>query len=289
MSEQKTSTMLGPLLIASGVLLVTIIGFPFYEYNIIVYAWHPQERQPLQQSLDVKITSPQPGQRFAIGNDLTIIGTSTDNNAIDCTVYAGWNGIQPYKKATATGPHGDNDYSTWSFTYTNDYHSIASGTNVLTAKISCLANATNLTRNYNIIIIGISSSPYINQFTTPLTDSSSDSSHRDYDDRLSKGNSILDNRGADTFTNTRPTSVNPDPDTSWTAKVNPYPDTSTTAFKLNHNPSSTGSASASDNSHTSTNAKLTSGSSDTSDKDHKDDKDNGDSNQGSPGGNSQDR
>ena len=45
------------------------------------------------------------------------------------------------RNATAAGPSGqDNDFSSWTFTYTQDYQLIKEGTNELTAKISCFDN-----------------------------------------------------------------------------------------------------------------------------------------------------
>jgi hypothetical protein len=53
-----------------------------------------------------------------------------------------------------------NDYSTWTFTYTDDYHLITNGTNNLTSKLSCIDNsnvggAANLTKSYSVKVIGV--------------------------------------------------------------------------------------------------------------------------------------
>ena len=99
-------------------------------------------------------------QQVPIG-ELTISGTSADDATTDCTVYADWNDQKPFQKALATGPGGVNDYSTWTFTYTDKYHLITNGTNNLTSKLSCLNNvvdgssAANITKYYSIDVIGI--------------------------------------------------------------------------------------------------------------------------------------
>ena len=114
-----------------------------------------QEEQATN-TISIKITSPVTGQRIPIG-ELTISGTSTDNTTTDCTVYADWNDQKPFQKAIATGPGGVNDYSTWTFTYTDKYHLITNGTNNLTSKLSCLNNngtAANITKNYSVNVIG---------------------------------------------------------------------------------------------------------------------------------------
>ncbi|HZB99794.1 MAG TPA: hypothetical protein VE226_07250, partial [Nitrososphaeraceae archaeon] len=62
----------------------------------------------------VKITSHYQDQQVPIG-ELNVSGISTDNATSDCQVYLDWNDLKPFQAATATGPAGVNDYSTWSF------------------------------------------------------------------------------------------------------------------------------------------------------------------------------
>ncbi len=101
----------------------------------------------------VKIISPITGQQVPVG-ELTISGTSTDNSTTDCTVYADLNNLKPFQTAVATGPGGVNDYSTWNFTYTPQYHIITEGTNELTAKLSCISNPTNVTKWNSVNVTG---------------------------------------------------------------------------------------------------------------------------------------
>jgi hypothetical protein len=111
-----------------------------------------QEEQATS-TISIKITSHVTGQQVPVG-EFTITGTSTDDTTSDCTVYADVNDIKPFQKAIATGPGGLNDYSTWNFTYTDNYHLITNGTNNLTSKLSCLSNPTNLTKWNSIDVIG---------------------------------------------------------------------------------------------------------------------------------------
>jgi hypothetical protein len=104
-------------------------------------------------TIGIKIISPIKGQQVPVG-ELTISGISTDNSTADCTVYADWNNLKPFQTATATGPGGVNDYSTWNFTYTPQYHIITNGTNELTAKLSCISNPTNLTKWNSVNVTG---------------------------------------------------------------------------------------------------------------------------------------
>ena len=72
------------------------------------------------QDIGVKITSPSTGQEIPVG-ELTIFGISTDNSTSDCQVHVDVDDTKPFQKATATGPMIKDDYSTWIFTYTQDY------------------------------------------------------------------------------------------------------------------------------------------------------------------------
>src|SRR5918999_94370 len=79
---------------------------------------------------------------------------SSDNSTTDCRVWLGLNEQKPFQTAVATGPGGVNDYSTWNFTYTPQYHIITEGTNELTAKLSCISNPTNLTKWNSVNVTG---------------------------------------------------------------------------------------------------------------------------------------
>jgi hypothetical protein len=134
------------------VLITSISLVPLIQTT--VYA-QLQQQQP-QPILGVKITSPTKGQQVPVGQ-LTISGISTDNATTDCTVYTDWNDQKPFQKAVATGTGGVNDYSTWTFTYTDNYHLITNGTNNLTSKLSCVNNnvaTDNITKSYSVDVIG---------------------------------------------------------------------------------------------------------------------------------------
>src|ERR671912_32680 len=151
------------VLFALGVILIIYSAVPDYYYSALQVQAQVQQQQQQQQLpspiIGVKITSPSTGQQVPAG-ELTISGTSTDNATTDCTVYADWNNTKPFQTAIATGPGGVNDYSTWTFTYTDDYQLITNGTNNLTSKLSCIDDSTggstaNLTKNYSVNLIGV--------------------------------------------------------------------------------------------------------------------------------------
>ena|ERR687896_1705590 len=106
----------------------------------------------------IRITSHIPGQQVPVGQ-LTISGTSTDNPTTDCQVSVDVNDIKPLQNATATGPGGVNDYSTWQFTYTEDYQLMKEGVNELTSKLTCISSPTNVTKYYSVNVTGTSATP----------------------------------------------------------------------------------------------------------------------------------
>jgi|SRR5215211_6074544 len=123
------------------------------------FAFAQEQEQLSTNTMGVKITSHTLWEKVPIG-ELTISGMSTDNAATNCQVYIDANDQKPFQNATATGPNGANDYSTWTFTYTDKYHLIQEGLNDLTAKISCNEDDSNngaakVTKYYSVNIIGV--------------------------------------------------------------------------------------------------------------------------------------
>ena len=135
-----------------------------------------QEQQPLPQqssaSLGVKILSPSRGESIPIGEDLTIVGQSTDNSDSQCDVSIIVNSIRPYQQVNPTGGSGSNDYSSWEYLLSQNYTSIKEGINEITAKLSCLPppsatqqpfselglKSQNISKWYSINVTGIDSS-----------------------------------------------------------------------------------------------------------------------------------
>jgi hypothetical protein len=141
---------LGLIVLITSISLLALI-------QVTVYAQLQQRQQLQPPMISVKITLPNTGQQVSVGQ-LTISGTSTDNATTDCTVYTDWNNTKPFQKALATGTGGVNDYSTWTFTYTDNYHLITNGTNNLTSKLSCVNSnnvaTANITKSYSVDVIG---------------------------------------------------------------------------------------------------------------------------------------
>ena len=106
----------------------------------------------------IEITSLEDGQDVPVG-ELTIEGTSSDDEENKCQVYADANDIGPMQNATAAGNIAEgNDFSKWTFTYTQGYQLIKEGVNELTAKISCFdsSNPTPISKWHSVNITGVS-------------------------------------------------------------------------------------------------------------------------------------
>ena len=117
--------------------------------------WNPVLAQiPTEAGASVKITSPTDSTRVLSG-ELTIYGTSSDDDTKDCQVFADWNDLKPMQNVTPQGPKGNEDYSKWSYTYTSGYHNIVEGANELTSKITCYDQAQNaISKSYSINVTG---------------------------------------------------------------------------------------------------------------------------------------
>jgi hypothetical protein len=129
------------LLVTSFALLLLLPSFSFYVPNSVVAQTSETFSSSQTTGLPtVQITSIQDGQQVPPG-ELTIQGISSDDEEADCQVYADVNDVTPMRNVTAAGPNEeDNNFSQWTFTYTQDYQLIKLGENELTAKISCSDN-----------------------------------------------------------------------------------------------------------------------------------------------------
>jgi hypothetical protein len=107
----------------------------------------------------VEITSLDVGQEVPVG-ELAIGGVSSDNQETNCQVYADVNDIPPLQNASAVGQGGEDDFSKWTFRYTDDYQLIAEAANELTAKITCfdLSSSTPPSDWHSINVTGVATS-----------------------------------------------------------------------------------------------------------------------------------
>jgi len=146
------------LFIISSLILVVFLIATTCINNSAFAQKQEEEQQQVTNTMGVKISSHTLWQKVPVG-ELTISGTSTDNQTTNCQVYVDINDQKPFQIAIATGPNGANDYSRWTFTYTDKYYLIVDGLNDLTAKLSCIDddnnNAAEVTKYYSVNVIGV--------------------------------------------------------------------------------------------------------------------------------------
>jgi hypothetical protein len=115
---------------------------------------HVQAQIAPNAGVSIKINTPVDSDTVPVG-DLTIQGTSSDDDTKNCQVYADWNDLKPMQNVTPSGSKGNADYSSWSFTYTGSYHNIVEGPNELTSKITCYDQGQNAsTKFYSVNVTG---------------------------------------------------------------------------------------------------------------------------------------
>jgi hypothetical protein len=136
---------------------------------------------PTGTGVAVKIETPVDSTNLPAG-DLTIYGTSSDDDTTKCQVYADWNDLKPMQNVSANGPKGISDFSKWSFTYTSNYHNIVEGQNELTSKITCYDSGQNATsKSYSINVTG----------TQAMNKNSNDTIQQTKGDIVPESNNIL--------------------------------------------------------------------------------------------------
>jgi hypothetical protein len=139
--------------------------------NIVTYAQTLTPSSPPTDSgyPTIQIVSPHDSQLVPPG-ELTIQGISSDNEETDCQVYADVNDITPMRDVAAAGDSGEaEDFSKWTFTYTQNYQLIKEGENELTAKISCVDDQTFDLNPFPASTASSSSSPLSEWHTINVT------------------------------------------------------------------------------------------------------------------------
>ena len=147
--------------------MITVLVFSSWSVTRSTYAIS-SSLSPSTNLPSVKITSPHKGQQVPVDSrsNILVLGISSpppaDKTRTDCTVSVLLNDVKPYQKAVATGHGGTTDYSAWRYTITPNYAAVKQGQNKITAKISCAANPTNLTKFSSLNVTGIGVSHSVN-------------------------------------------------------------------------------------------------------------------------------
>lgn len=117
------------------------------------------EQTPPPAAPTVKITSPNDGDKASLSGNLTITGTSSDNNSTNCQVAVIVNDVKPYQASIPTGPKGSSDYSQWKFTLGPNYTSLKEGQNKITSRAMCPGNGTELSKWFGVNVTGVTGMP----------------------------------------------------------------------------------------------------------------------------------
>ena len=103
---------------------------------------------------NIKIIFPKQGQSIHNDKNFTISGISAYDHHTNCRVSIVLNNVRPYQNVIATGHNGSNDYSTWKFPLSSKYTIVKPGLNRVTARLTCSAKPTNITRFYGVNFYG---------------------------------------------------------------------------------------------------------------------------------------
>jgi hypothetical protein len=112
---------------------------------------------PTTQLPTIKIASPHKSQQIRVGSNILISGISSPPSGVShtgCTVSVLLNDVKLYQKAVAMGHGGKGDYSVWHYNITHKYASLKHGQNKITAKISCIASPSNVTKFSSMNVTG---------------------------------------------------------------------------------------------------------------------------------------
>jgi hypothetical protein len=113
---------------------------------------------PTSQLPAVKISFPHKSQQIRVGSNILVSGISSPPLGVshtDCTVLVLLNDAKPYQKTVALGHGGKDDYSVWQYNMTSKYASLTHGQNKITAKITCIASPSNVTKFNSVNVTGI--------------------------------------------------------------------------------------------------------------------------------------
>src|ERR1044071_3128089 len=158
---------------------IVLFVFSLYSRNPLLFSQNstqlPTSAIPTET---INIVKPIATQNVTIGDELKILGQSSDNKLKNCSVSVIVNNLKPYQNAVAKGPGGSNDFSQWEFVLSNNYTHVINGENKITSKLLC---PTELTRWFSVVVNGVSGDSIQQEFSpvqdkvqqsTPVTNSS---------------------------------------------------------------------------------------------------------------------
>jgi hypothetical protein len=141
---------------------IFLVVFSLYSTNPLLFSQNSTQLPSAIPTETISIIKPIATQNVSTGDELKILGQSSDNNLKNCSVSVIVNNLKPYQNAVAKGPGGSNDFSQWEFVLSNNYTHVINGENKITSKLLC---PTELTRWFSVVVNGVSGDSIQQEFS----------------------------------------------------------------------------------------------------------------------------
>ncbi len=213
---------------------IVLFVFSLYSGNPLLFSQNstqlPTSAIPTET---INIVKPVATQNVSAGDELKILGQSSDNKLKNCSVSVIVNNLKPYQNAVAKGPGGSNDFSQWEFVLSNNYTHVINGENKITSKLLC---PTELTRWFSVVVNGVSGDSIQQEFSpvqdkvqqsTPVTNSSASNDLSPAQENVKQSTPVTNSSNTDYIDTTKSTGTN-DIDTTKSTGTNDIDTTKST-------------------------------------------------------------
>jgi hypothetical protein len=194
---------------------IVLFVFSLYSGNPLLFSQNstqlPTSAIPTET---INIVKPVATQNVSAGDELKILGQSSDNKLKNCSVSVIVNNLKPYQNAVAKGPGGSNDFSQWEFVLSNNYTHVINGENKITSKLLC---PTELTRWFSVVVNGVSGDSIQQEFSpvqdkvqqsTPVTNSSASNDLSPAQGNVKQSTPVTNSSNTDYIDTTKSTGTN---------------------------------------------------------------------------------
>jgi hypothetical protein len=194
---------------------IVLFVFSLYSGNPLLFSQNstqlPTSAIPTET---INIVKPVATQNVSAGDELQILGQSSDNKLKNCSVSVIVNNLKPYQNAVAKGPGGSNDFSQWEFVLSNNYTHVINGENKITSKLLC---PTELTRWFSVVVNGVSGDSIQQEFSpvqdkvqqsTPVTNSSASNDLSPAQGNVKQSTPVTNSSNTDYIDTTKSTGTN---------------------------------------------------------------------------------
>src|ERR1044071_9947567 len=193
---------------------IFLVVFSLYSTNPLLFSQNSTQLPSAIPTETISIIKPIATQNVSTGDELKILGQSSDNNLKNCSVSVIVNNLKPYQNAVAKGPGGSNDFSQWEFVLSNNYTHVINGENKITSKLLC---PTELTRWFSVVVNGVSGDSIQQEFSpvqdkvqqsTPVTNSSAGNDLSPAQENVKQSTPVTNSSNTDYIDTTKSTGTN---------------------------------------------------------------------------------